>query len=165
MKSSCHFFFNHLGTPTQFSDSNSPVSVLHGTNLYSVISSIYFHWSSLSVSWQRIYNTFTLDKSSNHTLSLRRSTSTTNLPWLLPSTNSFWLSWKSLYTAVVQTQIAGNTSRDIYCCVTSPRITGNTCHVIPTHRCVTSPRMRCIATVHVRTQRINFHSTVARRMR
>jgi hypothetical protein len=40
MKSSCHFFFNHLGMPTQFSNSNFPVSVildsvLRGTNLYS----------------------------------------------------------------------------------------------------------------------------------
>jgi hypothetical protein len=72
---------------TQFSDSNSPVSVLYGTNLYSLISSICFHWSSLSVSWQRIYNTFTVDKSSNHTLSLHRPTSTTNFPWLFPSAN------------------------------------------------------------------------------
>jgi hypothetical protein len=63
IKSSCHFF-NDLGMPTQFSDSNFPVSVLHGTNLYSLISSIYFHWSSLSVSCQRIYNT--LDNSSSN---------------------------------------------------------------------------------------------------
>jgi hypothetical protein len=39
MKSSCHFRFDHLGMPTQFSNSNSPVSVvlgsvLLGTNLY-----------------------------------------------------------------------------------------------------------------------------------
>jgi hypothetical protein len=71
MKSSCHFFFNHLGMPTQFSDFNSPVFALHSTNLYSLISSIYFHWSSLSVSCQRIYNALTVDKS-NHTLSLHR---------------------------------------------------------------------------------------------
>jgi hypothetical protein len=82
MMSSCHFFLNPLGMPTQFFDSNSPVFLQHGTNLYSLISSIYFHWSSLSVSWKWIYNTFTLDKFSNHTLSLRRSTSTTNFPWL-----------------------------------------------------------------------------------
>jgi hypothetical protein len=35
MKSSCRFFFNHLGMPMQLSGSNSPVSVLRGTNLYS----------------------------------------------------------------------------------------------------------------------------------
>jgi hypothetical protein len=40
MKSSSNFFFDHLGMPTQFSSSNSPVSVvlnsvLHGTDLYS----------------------------------------------------------------------------------------------------------------------------------
>jgi hypothetical protein len=87
MKFSCHFFYNHLGIPNQFSNSNSPVSVLHGTNLYSLISSIYFHSSSLSVSWQRIYNTFSLDKSSNHTLSLQMPTSTTNFPWPFPSAN------------------------------------------------------------------------------
>jgi hypothetical protein len=57
--------------PTQFSDSNFPVSVLNGTNLYSLISSsIYFHWPSLCVSWQRIYNTFAVGKSFNHTLIL-----------------------------------------------------------------------------------------------
>jgi hypothetical protein len=38
MKSSCHFLFNRLGMQTRFFDSNSPVSVLHGTNLYSQIS-------------------------------------------------------------------------------------------------------------------------------
>jgi hypothetical protein len=35
MKSSCHFFFDYLGMPAQFSNSNSPVSVLHCTTLYS----------------------------------------------------------------------------------------------------------------------------------
>jgi hypothetical protein len=39
MKSSCHFF-NHLAMPTQFSDSMLPVSVLRGTNLYSLTSSV-----------------------------------------------------------------------------------------------------------------------------
>jgi hypothetical protein len=38
-----------------------------------------------------------------------------------------------------QTRITRNTSRDRYCCLTSPRITEDTCHVIPTHCCVTSP--------------------------
>jgi hypothetical protein len=40
MKSSCHFF-NHHGMPIKFSDSNSSVSVLHGTNMYSLISTIH----------------------------------------------------------------------------------------------------------------------------
>jgi hypothetical protein len=75
MKSSCHFFCIHLAMPTQFSKSNSPVYVLQGTNLYSTNSSIYFHKSPLSVSWHRIYNTLTVNKSSNHTLSLHRPTS------------------------------------------------------------------------------------------
>jgi hypothetical protein len=87
MKSSCHFF-QHIGMPTQFSDSNSPVSLLHGTNLYSLIFTIHFHWPSLSVSWQQIYNNFTLDKSSNHALRLYRPTSTTNFPWPFLSANS-----------------------------------------------------------------------------
>jgi hypothetical protein len=107
MKSSCHFFFDHLGMPTKISDCGSPVSVLHGTNLYSLISSIYFHWSSLSISWQRTYSTGTIKvslnhtlpislhystlKSSNHVLSLHRltsnSSSTTNFPWISLTTN------------------------------------------------------------------------------
>jgi hypothetical protein len=37
MKSSCHFFSNHLEMPTQFSNSNSSVTILHVTNLYSNI--------------------------------------------------------------------------------------------------------------------------------
>jgi hypothetical protein len=51
-----------------------------------------------------------------------------------------------------------------HCCVTSPRITENTCHVIPSHCCVTSPRNRCISTVHARTRRKHFHSIVAWRL-
>jgi hypothetical protein len=94
MKSSCHFI-HRLGMPTQFSDYISPVFALHGTNLYSLISSLYFHWSSLSVSWQRIYNIFTLDQSSNHTLSLHGPSSTTNLSWLLPAGNCLEL-WKNI---------------------------------------------------------------------
>lgn len=35
MKSSSHFFYDHLGMPTQFTNSLSPVSVLHGINLWS----------------------------------------------------------------------------------------------------------------------------------
>jgi hypothetical protein len=64
MNCSCHYFINRLGMPMQFCDSNPPVSALHDTNLYSLISSVYFHWPSLSVSWQRIYNIFAVDKSS-----------------------------------------------------------------------------------------------------
>jgi hypothetical protein len=71
----------------QFLDSTTPVSVLHGTNLYILIFSIYFHWSSQSVSWQQIYNTFTVNKSSNHKLSLHKSTSTTNFLWLFITAN------------------------------------------------------------------------------
>jgi hypothetical protein len=73
MKSSCHIFFNHLGIPTQFSNYNSPVSVLHGINLYSTNLLNLFPLVSLSVSWQRIYNTLTVNKSSNHTLSVENT--------------------------------------------------------------------------------------------
>jgi hypothetical protein len=104
MKSS-HHFFSHLGMPTQFSDSKSPVSVLHGTNLYSSSSVFatllrYFlpffvtPWSLPSISAGLHYPfpgngfiTLTVNESSSRTLSLHRSTSTTNFPWLFPSVN------------------------------------------------------------------------------
>jgi hypothetical protein len=86
MKSSCHFFFNQLWIPTQSPSSNSPTyvvldSILYGPNLYSTNLLKLF---PLSVSWQRIYNSPTVNKSSNHTLSLHRptsnSSSTTDFP-------------------------------------------------------------------------------------
>jgi hypothetical protein len=40
----------------------------HSTNHSTFIFSVYFHWSSLSVSWQRIYNAGTINVSLNHTL-------------------------------------------------------------------------------------------------
>jgi hypothetical protein len=72
---------------------NSPILILQ--SLYcpivtSQLISIYFRQSSLSISWQRIYSTFTVNKSSNRTLSLHRLTSnssTTKFPWLSPTTN------------------------------------------------------------------------------
>jgi hypothetical protein len=124
MKSSCHFFFNHLGTPTQFSNSNSPVSVLHGTNLYSK-----------------------------------------NLP------DSLCHIYDSRYIDAARRRIAGNTCHVIatHCCVTSPPTRENTRHVFTTHCCVTSPRMRnlhghCIATVRARTQRKHFNRIIAGRV-
>jgi hypothetical protein len=80
-KSSCHFIFNYLGMPTQFSDSNCSVSVLHGTNLYSLMSSVCYHWSSLFVSGNA-FITLAVNKSSNYTVSLHGLTSTRNFPWL-----------------------------------------------------------------------------------
>jgi hypothetical protein len=70
------------------------------------------------------------------------------------------LFWEPRYIAVARTRITRNTSHDCYCCVTSPQITENTCHVIPTHSCVTSC-MCCIAMVHAWTQRKHFHGTGA----
>jgi hypothetical protein len=94
-------------------------------------------------------------KPSNHTLSLHSLTSTISYCKL----NS-QLIWEPRYIAMAWTRITGNTSHDRYCCVTSPRITENTCHVIPAHYCVTPQRMRCIGMVHARTRRKHFHSIV-----
>jgi hypothetical protein len=74
------------------------------------------------------------------------------------------LIWEPRYIAAARTRITGNTSCDHYFCVMSPWITENTCHVLPTYCCVTSPCMRCIAMVHVWTQRKHFHSIVEWRM-
>jgi hypothetical protein len=69
----------------------SAIADFHFTNHSTQIFSVYFHYSSLAVSWQRIYNTLTVNKSYNHTLSLHRLTSnfssTTNFPWLSPTDN------------------------------------------------------------------------------
>jgi hypothetical protein len=65
---------------------------------------------------------------------------------------------------MARTRITGNTSRDRYCCVTSPRIAENTCLVIPTHSYVTSRGIRCIATIHARTRKKHFHSIAAWRV-
>jgi hypothetical protein len=63
----------------------------HFMNHSTPIFSVYLHKSSLSVSWQQIYNTLTVKKSSNHTLSLHRLTSdssaTSNFPWVSPTEN------------------------------------------------------------------------------
>jgi hypothetical protein len=165
MKTSCHFIFNHLWMPTQFSDSNSPVSVLHGTNQYSLDFLDLFPLVFTNRSWQRIYNTFTVDKSSSHTLSLHRVTSTTNFPWLFPNANYLTVILGTLvYSRGTDTRHIKHVTWPLLLSdVTSNHI--NTCHVIPTHCCVTSPRMRCIATAHVRTRKKNFHSIVAWRMR
>jgi hypothetical protein len=72
------------------------------------------------------------------------------------------LFWEPRYIAAAWTRITGNTSRDCYCCVTSPRITENTSH--DPYTCVTSPCMPCIAAIHAQTQRKHFHSIVAWRV-
>jgi hypothetical protein len=61
-------FINHLQVVTK--TKYNIVTDFHTTNHSTLIFSVYFHWSSLSVSWQRICNTLTVNKSSNHTLSL-----------------------------------------------------------------------------------------------
>jgi hypothetical protein len=159
MKSSC-YFFNRLGIPTQFSDSNSPISVLHGTNLYSLTSSIYFHLSSLSVSWQRIYNTFTMDTSSNHTISLHRptsnSSSTTNFPRLFLTANCL-----ELWTASFGIRLSYKHSAQIPQKTQSLLLRHTGYHVMATVVLC----MCCIATVHARTRRKHFHSIFAWRMR
>jgi hypothetical protein len=165
MKSSCHFFFSHLGMSTKFSNSNSLVSILHCTNLYCSL----LTRQSISTSHhypiplQRIYNTFTVNKSSNHTLSLHRLTSTMNFSWLSP-TASCTLSYSGNLVIYPQHGHPSQETRHVtatHCCVTSPRKTENTCHAIPTHYCVKPLRIRCIATVRARTQRKHFHRVVA----
>jgi hypothetical protein len=81
MKSSCHFF-DHLGMPTKFSDSNSPVSILHGTNLYSLTFTIHQMFRTALHQFPIRFSTAnrllislycsTHIKSSNHTPSLHR---------------------------------------------------------------------------------------------
>jgi hypothetical protein len=63
-------FINHLQVVT--TTKYNTVTDFHNTNHSTLIYSVYFHQSSLSVSWQRIYNTLTLTKSSKHTLCLHR---------------------------------------------------------------------------------------------
>jgi hypothetical protein len=67
-------FINHLQVVT--TTKYNTVTDFHNTNHSTLIYSVYFHQSSLSVPRQRIYNTLIVNKSSNHTLSLH--TSTTN---------------------------------------------------------------------------------------
>jgi hypothetical protein len=77
------------------------------------------------------------------------------LPFLPTATgNSLMVLWETCYIAVagqaaqetVSTDASHGVSRDRY-------------------RCVTSPHMRCVATVCARTRRNHFHSVVAWRMR
>jgi hypothetical protein len=66
----------------------------HGINIYSLISSNYFHWSSLCVSCQRIYDILNVDKSSNNTLSIPRptynSSSTTTTQFSNATSSLIW---------------------------------------------------------------------------
>jgi hypothetical protein len=110
-------FFNYLGMPMQLSDSNFPVSVLHGTNLYSLISSIYFHWFFTISFWQRIHKTFTLDKSYKHTLILLIYNNSV-LQFNLQS----GLVWSGLVLATVCRYIdmAWTTQKTQFCCYVTP---------------------------------------------
>jgi hypothetical protein len=70
---------------------------------------------------------------------ISNSSSTMNFPWLSLTINWTHATLGTLLNSHGQTRIAGNMSRDHYCRLTSQRITESTCHVIPTHYCVTSP--------------------------
>jgi hypothetical protein len=140
-------------------------------NHSTLIFSVYFHWSSLSVSWQRIYNTGTIKvsithsqcrcttayiKCSNHMLNLHRLTSCVLLrltACLLYSSSlplysgRLLLSLEILLTYIDAAQT--RTYREhITWSLSSLSIgalaspTENTCHVISKHCCVTSLRMR-----------------------
>jgi hypothetical protein len=72
------------------------VADFHTTNHSTLTYSVYFQQSSLSISWQRIYNTLTVDKYSNHTLSLHRPTYNSSLTQLFKLTASLLASYCSL---------------------------------------------------------------------
>jgi hypothetical protein len=74
------------------------------------------------------------------------------------------LFWEPRYIAAARTRIIRNTSRDRHSLLCDVTAYHRKHHVIPTHCCVTSPRMRCIATVHAWTKRKHFHRIVARRV-
>jgi hypothetical protein len=59
-------FINYLQVVT--TTKYNTVTDFHTTNHSTLIFSVYFHYSSLSVSWQRIYNTGTIKVSLNHAL-------------------------------------------------------------------------------------------------
>jgi hypothetical protein len=58
-------FIDHLQVIT--TNNYYTVTDFHTTNHSTLIFSVYFHWSSLSVSWKRIYNAGTIIVSLNHT--------------------------------------------------------------------------------------------------
>jgi hypothetical protein len=85
MKSSCHLFFNHHGMPAKFSESNSSVSVPHGTNLYSLLltSALTAHWfphwlthchySLTGIAYNSLQYTHSLTQSQIHSLASSQS--------------------------------------------------------------------------------------------
>jgi hypothetical protein len=163
MKSFCHFF-NYLGMLTQFYDSNFTVSVLHSNNLYSLISSIYFHWSSLSVSW---HGFVTLSLWINLPVTHQVFTGQllrlwTSRGYLLPPTEPEL--WEPCYVAVARH--ASQETRHTTATVVWRRrklqkahVTWSLDTVVWHHLC-----MRCMAPVHGWTWRKHFHSVVVWRM-
>jgi hypothetical protein len=106
-------FINHLQVVT--TTKYNTVTHFHTTNHSTLIFSVHLHQSSLYVSWQRIYNTLAVNKSSNHTLTLHRPTSNSDLrrlnsPILSPvwSTPSYRLSLYRLRTDRIE-----NTTSDV----------------------------------------------------
>jgi hypothetical protein len=168
-------FINHLQVVT--TSTCNTVTDFHTTNHSMLIFSVYFHLSSLSISWKWICSAGTVEVSLNYTLpvSLYYIThkvfkshvkpSQADFNYELPVAISYHklnyqLFWEPRYIALAWTRITGNMSHDRYCCVTSLRITDSTCHMIFTHCCVMSLHLHCIATVQ-RMRRKHFHSIVA----
>jgi hypothetical protein len=97
-------FINHLQVVT--TTKYNTVTDFHTTNHSTLIFSVCFHQSPLFVSWQRIYNTLTVNKSSNHILSLHRPTSnssTTIFPISDLRRLNSQLFWEPRYIAAVRT--------------------------------------------------------------
>jgi hypothetical protein len=100
-------FIDHLQIVTA-SNCNT-ISDFHFTNHSTVVFPVYFHKSSLSVSWQRIYNAGTIKSLTklhthsiavlqnmwSHTLSLLRLLT----PWIL--IYDYWLNWTLILSYVV----------------------------------------------------------------
>jgi hypothetical protein len=176
MKSSCHFFLNHHGMPTKFSDSNSSVSVLHGTNLYST--NIYNSLPAPSRTALHCRHCLTVDitvlqhtQSSNHTLNLHQPTSSHGyLPppteLLEISTALTWsVNWYSLRADSLKTLLATS--------LLLLRLVPRRHHPAMSYKhlpyCCMMSRAHALynstSRVHARTRRKCFHCTVAWRMR
>jgi hypothetical protein len=124
MNSSCHFFFYHLGMQIQFSNSNSPVSVLQGTKLYSTDLLNLFPL----VSTIRFLATDLQHSHCEYIFQSHIKFSQTDLYYELP-------------VAVFYRQLNSRLCWEPrYILGARKHITANTCHMIATHCCVTSPR-------------------------
>jgi hypothetical protein len=148
------------------------VTDFHTTKHSTLIFTVYFHKSSLSVSWQRIYNTGTIKVSLNHTLPISLYYSTHEvfkshvnssqvyltlqvyclllcLLLLTPPAYCFSFGLLLTYVDAARTRLTENISHDGYPASPLARWllpTENTCHVTATHCCgdVIAPARKCV---------------------